>query len=153
VNTAADHDDDRDPYAAPGTCWRCHGRLDPLWSEHGSHPSCDEAAEAARAASTANPPRRPRHGGSDSGAYRSWRSMKARCLNPRHPYWSRYGGRGIAIDPAWRDCFECFLRDVGPRPPGTSLDRIDNDGPYTAVNVRWATAEVQARNRGKRITT
>jgi hypothetical protein len=74
--------------------------------------------------------------------------MIARCENTRAVRFSRYGGRGIKIDPAWRASFATFFRDVGPRPSSRhSLDRIDRDGDYSPGNVRWATPEEQSRNR------
>jgi len=82
--------------------------------------------------------------------YTAWQNMRARCLRPSHPSFSRYGGRGITVDPAW-DSFERFLADVGRRPaPDLSLDRIDNSGNYEPGNVRWATAKQQATNRRNR---
>ncbi len=74
--------------------------------------------------------------------------MRARCLNPDHPAWDRYGGRGIGIYEPW-EVFENFYKDVGPRPsPQHSLDRYpDNDGNYEPGNVRWATKKEQDRNR------
>jgi len=81
-----------------------------------------------------------------SPEYRAWRAMKARCLNPNDPAYDRYGGRGITIDPRWVDSFEAFLADMGSRPEGRSLDRIDNDGDYTKVNCRWATKSQQSMN-------
>lgn len=79
--------------------------------------------------------------------YRSWRAMKARVTNPKTPGWHRYGGRGITACAAWLNDFSAFLDDMGPRPPGTSLDRIDNAGNYEPGNCRWADPITQAANR------
>lgn len=79
--------------------------------------------------------------------YRSWQAMKARCLKPNDKDFCRYGARGIRICLRWRESFDAFLADMGPRPPGTSLGRIDNDGNYEPGNCRWETPKQQSTNR------
>jgi hypothetical protein len=88
------------------------------------------------------------HGYHKRAEYAVWRSMKARCLNPSTKVYKNYGGRGIGICFTWFDSFAAFIADMGPRPSAQhSLDRINNDGDYTASNCRWATRAEQGRNR------
>lgn len=89
-----------------------------------------------------------KHGLSSTPEHRVWRGIKERCYNPKNERYSDYGQRGITMSDEWRDNFEAFYRDMGPRPsPDHSIDRIENDKGYYKGNCRWATDEVQARNK------
>lgn len=88
-----------------------------------------------------------RHGMHGTSEYRSWRSMKMRCLLPTYRQYQHYGGRGIAVCDSWMK-FENFFSDMGFKPtPLHSIDRIDNDGDYEPRNCRWATDVEQNRNK------
>ena len=78
--------------------------------------------------------------------YNVWASMKYRCSNPNNPAYKYYGGRGITFSEEF-STFIGFIQAVGKRPPGTTLDRIDNDGDYCLENVRWVTMEEQNKNK------
>jgi hypothetical protein len=86
------------------------------------------------------------HGLSHSGAWQSWKAMHNRCQDVNHPGWHRYGGRGIKVCMHWND-FENFFADMGHRPPGKTLDRINNDGNYEPSNCRWATRLQQMEHK------
>jgi hypothetical protein len=85
------------------------------------------------------------HNLSRSRTYKSWGMMRQRCNNPDNYNYPRYGAKGIRVCASW-ERFENFLADMGERPPGTSLDRIDSAGHYEPSNCRWATREQQNVN-------
>src|SRR3954471_21516055 len=91
------------------------------------------------------------HGLSYHPLYGLWKSIKRRCLHPNSRSYPHYGGRGISIHPAWVHDAKAFItwieENLGPRPDGMSLDRVDNDGNYEPGNLRWATSAEQQRNR------
>jgi len=78
--------------------------------------------------------------------YYSWRNMLTRCRNKRHKDWLYYGARGIKVCKRWY-IFDNFLEDMGKRPTGMTLDRLNSNKNYKKSNCRWATPAQQAANR------
>lgn len=89
---------------------------------------------------------RKKHGMSRSRVYHIWADMRNRCENPTHISFLDYGGRGIIVCRRWRS-FPCFMADMGPRPLGATIERLNNAAGYSPKNCQWASRKCQQRNR------
>lgn len=84
--------------------------------------------------------------------YNTWSAMKTRCSNPNQAHYKHYGGRGIEVCDRWNESFDNFLEDMGEKPPGATLDRVNVDGNYSPENCRWADITIQRYNTRPRVT-
>jgi len=108
--------------------------------------SCGDCKGSQMAAGLA----RSTHGQSSSPYYKAWHGMIQRCVNPNHTKFKRYGGRGITVCDSWMK-FENFAADMGEKPTGMSLGRINNDGNYEPGNCRWETPRQQLNNFSRNV--
>lgn len=115
---------------------------------NGNVTSCGCRARALSSERLANQSLKHGHAASRSPTYVTWEAMRQRCNNSNSDWYHRYGGRGIVICERWND-FRLFVEDMGFRPAGKTLDRINPDGNYEPDNCKWATPLEQSNNKSK----
>lgn len=133
-------------FASKGRAWwKCVCACGARKTISGMHLRCGDIKSCGCAQYKETAKRFTKHGKCNTRTFRVWVAMRFRCNSPKSPIYRHYGGRGIRVCARWSK-FENFLKDMGERPTGLELDRINNDGDYKPSNCRWTTRKEQARN-------
>lgn len=137
---------DRAPNKGGRTAWNCECRCGKNFVVMSCNVKKGHSCGCHR--DSVNRKRLTTHGKRHTPEYKVWCDLIERCENPNNPRYRNYGDRGIKVSERWRESFQNFYEDMGPRPSAKhSIDRIDNDQDYKPDNCRWATNKQQSRNR------
>lgn len=133
--------------------WECRCKCKTVHARTGSDLTSGHSTQCKACANRVKSLARTKHGMTRTREFVAWFGMLNRCSNPNHKSYAYYGGRGITVCERWLE-FANFYADMGERPAGTSLDRIDNNGPYSPGNCTWSDRKTQMRNTrsNRRIT-
>lgn len=134
------------PVSRNGLRYPCHcdcGNPDVVWV---TITSLNQRAARGGGCARCASPTTHGHGSSRNPTYSSYQAMKQRCCNPKHVSYAQYGGRGIKVCDRWADSFQAFLDDMGEKPIGATIERLDTNGNYESANCVWLARSEQNKN-------
>ena len=137
----------RDKTRGHGAMWHCRCDCGSIFSTRGNHLRKKNPTESCGCINYGGEKHGHTKSYKQSKTYKTWLSMKSRCFNKNTISWHNYGGRGITVCKKWTTSFESFLKDMGEKPEGKSLERINVNGDYKPSNCKWATNVEQGNNR------